>query len=684
MHLRPLLMSFFIFFSAFLIADDKELLKTTDVNRIMSEIFEKHVDKKKMSGTIVGTSFKVYINQFDPQRIYLLESEVNPYINMNETDLNLITTQYSQNLFPAYIKLNETIQRAIKRERIIRTDLINNRRELFNDALSQRHSKAPPYTLFAKTPEELRERVKQSLISFINSERQRYGDLAVQKYEGKLFEEYEENLRYIENPYLYLKDSGEPMSPAAKENAFALRLLKSLASGLDAHTTVYNPAEAFDMRVRLEKGVNGIGINLRETPKGYFIAQLIKDSPAEKNGTLKIQDQLISINGKIVNDLNFNEVMSLLQGNKGDVVQLELVSHQNNKQYNVSLTKEPIILDEDRVKYAAENYGNGIIGIIRLDSFYSSQTGFNAEQDVRDAIAQLEKQGNLRGLIIDLRKNSGGFLTQAVKVAGLFITDGVIVVSKYSNGDQKLYRDMDGKKTYDGPLVVLTSKLTASAAEIVAQSLQDYGVALIVGDERTYGKGTIQSQTVTDEGGGGSYFKVTVGKYYTVSGNTPQLKGVRADIMVPSQFSHENIGEEYLDYSLSQDKIAPVYNDKLQDIDPNLKNWYMKYYMPNLQHKTEFWTNMLPTLRKNSEYRITRNPSYQVFIQGQVRKLPQAMIEDDELEAKIIKPNVPSEDDLQLREAINIVKDMVYLESQSMEHPEGAAAPAAKAHEALR
>lgn len=669
MRLRPLLLTCFIFCASLIYAaEDKELLKTTDVNRIMTEIFDKHVDKKKMSGTIVGTSFKVYINQFDPQRVYLLESEVAPYLNMSDTDLNLITTQYNSNLFPAYIKLNDVIQKAIKRERIIRADLLEDRRNLFNEASNDHNRRYPPYSTFAKTPEELRERVKQSYLAFINSERQRYGDVAVSKYQDKLLDEYEENLRYSENPYLYLKDNGEPMTVSSKENAFALRLLKALASGLDSHTTVYNPSEAFDMRVRLEKGINGIGINLRETPKGYFVAQLIKNSPAEKNGKIHLQDQLLSVNGVKVNDLDFGEVMKLMQGNKGDVVEL-LLAREGASNYKVKLTKEPIILDEDRVKYAAENYGNGIIGIIRLDSFYSSQTGFNSEQDVRDAILQLEKQGNLRGLILDMRKNSGGFLTQAVKVAGLFITDGVIVISKYSNGDQKLYRDMDGKKTYEGPLVILTSKLTASAAEIVAQSLQDYGVAIIVGDERTYGKGTIQSQTVTDEGGG-SYFKVTVGKYYTVSGKTPQLKGVKADILVPSQFSHENIGEEYLDYSLSQDKIEPAYHDTLQDVDPNLKNWYMKYYIPNLQHKTDFWTNMLPSLRKNSEYRITRNPSYQVFIQGQGRPLPSAMIEDDELEAKIVKPNLPSEDDLQLREAINIVKDMVYLESRSMEQPD--------------
>src|SRR5690606_836656 len=163
-----------------------------------------------------------------------------------------------------------------------------------------------------------------------------------------------------------------------------------------------------------------------------------------------------------------------------------------------------------------------IIGKITLNSFYQGDNGVNSENDVRDAIKKLDKMGNLRGLILDLRENSGGFLTQAVKVAGLFITNGVIVVSKYFNGEEHFYRDMDGKVSYTGPLVILTSKATASAAEIVAQALQDYGTALIVGDEHTYGKGTIQSQTVT-ENQGAAFFKVTVGKYYTVSGKTPQI-----------------------------------------------------------------------------------------------------------------------------------------------------------------
>src|SRR5262249_45906772 len=149
-----------------------------------------------------------------------------------------------------------------------------------------------------------------------------------------------------------------------------------------------------------------------------------------------------------------------------------------------------------------------------------------------------------------------------------------------------------------GPLVVLISRATASAAEIVAQALQDYGVAIVVGDEHSYGKGTIQSQTVTDNEGT-SFFKVTVGEYYTVSGNTPQIRGVKSDILVPGILNQEHIGEEYLEDTIKlSDKISPKYQDDLKDIDPELKPWYLRYYIPTIQPKTEFWQKMLPLLKK--------------------------------------------------------------------------------------
>src|SRR5262249_53796114 len=158
------------------------------------------------------------------------------------------------------------------------------------------------------------------------------------------------------------------------------------------------------------------------------------------------------------------------------------------------------------------------------------------------------------GLVLDLRENAGGFLSQAVKVSGIFLSNGIVVISKYSRGDVHFLRNIVGRSYFNGPLVILTSKMSASASEIVAQALQDYGVGIVVGDERTFGKGSIQYQTVTDMSTD-LFFKVTVGKYYTASGRTTQIEGVKTDIVVPTHYAPYHIGERYLEYPLSADKV---------------------------------------------------------------------------------------------------------------------------------
>jgi carboxyl-terminal processing protease len=330
----------------------------------------------------------------------------------------------------------------------------------------------------------------------------------------------------------------------------------------------------------------------------------------------------------------------------------------------VNLVRDEITLNEDRAKYTYENFGNGIIGKITLKSFYQGDKGINSAADVRNAIKELKQKGNLRGLVLDLRDNGGGFLNQAVEVASLFISNGIVVISKYSDGNEHIYRDMDNALFYKGPLVILTSKATASAAEIVAQALQDYGVALVVGDERTYGKGTIQSQTVTDDSAT-SFFKVTVGEYFTVSGQTPQIKGVKADIVVPGRLSEEHIGERYLENAVPGGTIPPQYKDDLKDIDPSLKSWYLRYYYATMQPKIEKWRTMLPTLQKNSQYRIEHNKNYQTFIHH-LKGIPEENSEDnadlDNETAALSKKDFGVED-LQMAETINIIKDMIMLNS---------------------
>lgn len=623
-------------------------LRESDISKIMKEIFSQHVNKKEMTGSIFKAAIRTYLEQFDPDKVYFLEEEVTPYLSMSDDKLREEVSKYESGNYSTFKDLNELVQRVILRARQNRDP--GHLNDLLQGVLKEGF-RPGDFSQFANNLNALSRKQDDDFKEFIAQYAHRYGKASLEQHPQQILAKYDEEKKVKENPYLYLNAEGKEVSMAEKENLFSLHVLKALASSLDSHTRIYNPQEAYDMKVRLEKGFKGVGVILEEDDNGIHIASIIQGSPAAKSGLVQAGDRLVDVNGKSVIGMDFDEVMNHIRNLNDNVLDLTLM-RDNAKMFKVSLKKDSIILDESRIKIASEKYGNGIIGIIKLDSFYQGDKGLSAEKDVREAIAELDKQ-NLRGLILDLRDNNGGFLTQAVKIGGLFITNGIIVISKYSSGDEKFYRDMDGKQAYKGPLLVLVSRETASAAEIVAQALQDYGVALVVGDDHTYGKGTIQSQTVTDKQNSTSYFKVTVGKYYTVSGKTPQVKGVISDVVIPGPLESQQIGEEYLEYALSQDTIPSAYSDKLNDVDPNLKDWYLKYYTPTLQTKEREWRAYLPNLKKNSEYRQEHNKDYQNLLKEE-RGEPSEPVSD-----------TANLSDFQLDEAKNVLKDMIYFDSKS-------------------
>lgn len=648
------------------LAFGQELLKNEDVSKVMTQIFSQHVAQKEISSDILKHSFNVYIDQFDPLRLYLLQSEVDPYLNISDAQMQKLIAQYKNNDFSAFNQLNDVIQKAIFRARAIRKELENNSDLLFASATSATDDKADWENAdlklaFAKDTTELKRRTEKNIVSFIQGEKRRFGAERIEKRPQDTLTILNRYLKGQEDAYLYIDPQGQPLGDKQKENLFILHILKALASSLDAHTTFYDNTEAYDMKVRLEKAFEGIGVVLEQKPGGaVVIAKLMDGGPAAKSGQLLINDQIEAIDGKSLKDVSLNQVMEMIRGQNGSSVSLKV--DRGNKTFDLSLKREPIALNDDRVDVSYEQFGDGIIGKITLHAFYQGEKGITSENDLRNALQELSKKGHLRGLILDLRDNSGGFLTQAVKVVGMFISNGVVVISKYSDGREHFYRDMEGRESYTGPLVVLVSRATASAAEIVAQALQDYGVAVVVGDEQTYGKGTIQSQTVTDEQAA-SYFKVTVGKYYTVSGKTPQIQGVKSDIVVPGAYSQEKIGEKYLEYALGADRITPEYKDDLSDVDPGLRPWYMRYYIPTLQPKVDEWRSLIPTLQKNSGYRIAHNKNYQAYIR-QLKGLPPEK-EDAVDEELASNGKIDFTDDFQMDEAVNIVKDMVVLEGRA-------------------
>lgn len=653
-----LLLFFFVKISPLASAVDS--LKVDDIPRVMERLFNFHIEARDYNPTIVRRAMKIYVEQFDPEKIYLLEEEAAPYLNLSEKKATEILSRLQRKDYSDFFALNQTLQKAVYRAQQLRKvaaeDLIR------EDAMKNSSSGSPAQ--FARSEKELMERQKNRLARFYFYHQAR-SRLNTYERKQKVVALFERKVRRQENNYLFLSADGVSMPKERIEHLMTLRVVKSLAKSLDTHTSFFSPEEAYEMRLNLEKQFEGVGVVLSEGVDGVMIAELIKGSPADQSGQIQVNDLLVEIDGKQTSQISFEEVLDILKKkDKGEIIlgfKRADLQTQNEQAFKVALKKQPIVMNEERIQTSFERSGNGIIGKITLHSFYETSDGMSSEKDIKEAIRSFRQQGELKGLVLDLRENSGGFLSQAVKVAGLFVSNGVIVISKYGKGEVNYLRNIVGRSLFNGPLVVLTSKMSASAAEIVAQALQDYGVGLVVGDERTFGKGSIQYQTLTDERAD-LFFKVTVGRYYTVSGKSTQIHGVIADIVVPTQYAPYKIGERYLEYPLPADQIEAAFNDPLSDLDERTRYIFQKRYMPYLQRPVSFWKKQLPLLKKNSAQRIAQNPDYQAFLQKQEKV--RARLQD-------LPPNTLDEnaqfgiEDIQMNEAVHIVKDMIQIEAQN-------------------
>lgn len=636
---------FFFFLVVFPAYGQDTLLKSQDVRSIMDQLFEYHIDKKEISDVILERSLKIYVDQFDPSHAYLLDEEVAPYTLPNRNTLQFIMSGYTKDDYEIYFSLNTLFQKSIERARQWRIHWAQNPKKLIA-AAEQWKSESEPEKSFARTKKDLERRHYDRFIGLLAFQIKQLKSSSYEGKEKKLIALCEKQIALIENGYLGLNDQNLPISQPKLQHEIVLRVLKSLAQSLDAHTTYFSPDEAYALKVQLEKGMCGIGVVLREGMEGIAIHELIKGGPAEKGGHLQIGDTIVEVDGIPVQAASFRHVLEIMRGKDGSKIILGILRHhgQTSDFLRVELVRSKIVLDNKRVDVEAEPFGDGIIGKITLHSFYEGSDGVSSEKDLKEAIDHLRLQGPLYGLVLDMRDNGGGFLSQAVRVSGLFISSGVVVISKYSDGSLKYYRVLDGAPYYEGPLVTLLSRGSASATEIVAQTLKDYGLTVIVGDEQTFGKGSIQHQTVTNDRTN-SFFKVTIGKYYTVSGKSTQLDGVKADILIPSAYQFEELGEAYLEFPLASDSLNPAFEDPLTDVEPFMRNWFSKYYVPTLQKRQENWTALIPQLQANSQRRISGNQNYQLFLK------------------KMKKEGTESQygsNDLQMEESVNVVKDMIF------------------------
>ncbi|MFM7109433.1 MAG: carboxy terminal-processing peptidase, partial [Planctomycetaceae bacterium] len=358
--------------------------------------------------------------------------------------------------------------------------------------------------------------------------------------------------------------------------------LSSLTSSFDPHTSFMSPGtlENFEISMRLQ--LDGIGAQLKSDDGYTTIVELTPGGAAEKDGRLKAKDRVVGVgqgtDGEIVDtvDMNLNEVVKMIRGKRGTVVRLKVIPAGETAPKVYDITRAKIELKDAEARGEVLEHGrkpDGTpwrIGFINLPSFYMDMAGAqkgdadfkSPTRDVRRILDDFRGKG-VDGVVLDLRTNGGGSLPEAINLTGLFIDRGPVVQVKDAGKHVRSYDDSEAGTAWDGPLVVLTSKFSASASEILAGAIQDYRRGLIVGDEATHGKGTVQSmmdlgqqlfQRFANRPSLGS-IKITMNQFYRPSGASTQMEGVKSDVVLPSLTTHLPVGERDLDHAIPFDRV---------------------------------------------------------------------------------------------------------------------------------
>ena len=358
--------------------------------------------------------------------------------------------------------------------------------------------------------------------------------------------------------------------------------LSALAQAYDPHSEYLSPSDLENFQISMKLSLVGVGAVLSSEDGYAKVKEIVPGGPADRDGRLGVSDRIAAVaqgdeEFEDVVDMKLDKVVEKIRGRKGTVVRLLVIpsdATDPSKRKIIDIRRDEVKLKDQEAKAEVLDLGEqggrpARIGWITLPSFYANMenrgTPKSTTQDVTSLLARLKREG-IQGLIIDLRRDGGGSLEEAINLTGLFIPKGPVVQAKDSNGKITVSQDTNPDVTYSGPLMVLTNRLSASASEIFAAALQDYGRAVVLGDERTFGKGTVQ--TVLDLGRLMSPFslgtadagalKLTIQKFYRVRGGSTQLNGVESDIILPSLTDNSEIGEGSLKNRLAYDEVAPV------------------------------------------------------------------------------------------------------------------------------
>jgi len=544
----------------------------TTAAALLSELQTKHYSAVQIDDNFSSTLFDSYLDTLDGAHLYFLKDDVDRLSNYRYT---LDDTLENGDVEAGFDIYNLYYKRVIERL-IYAIDRIENhipQMDFTIDEYIELDRKDIPYaSSVAELDEVWRLRMKNSVLSL--------------KLTGDDNDEIKEKLakRYRNRLSQLLKTNDKDIFQA---------YLSNVAKTVDPHTGYFSPRDSENFNMGLSLSLQGIGAQLTTEDEYTKVVELIKGGPAERGAELKQGDRIIAIGQGLDGDLQdvvgmrLDDVVAQIRGEKGTVVRLNVISADAVSETSasiVSITRDTVKLEDQsagkeviELSYEGSDYK---IGVINLPTFYfdfeaaaRGEAGFKSStRDVHVLLDELEEEG-VDAVVVDLRNNGGGSLSEANQLVGLFIETGATVQIRYSgirNGFTRSFGDNDPEVAYDGPLAVLVNRTSASASEIFAGAIQDYQRGLVLGGQ-TFGKGTVQEIIPMDYG----QVKLTRSKFYRISGASTQHRGVIPDIEFPDFYdAYDNIGESNLDGALPWDTVRPVEYRPYQPIQallPELK-----------------------------------------------------------------------------------------------------------------
>ena len=346
--------------------------------------------------------------------------------------------------------------------------------------------------------------------------------------------------------------------------------INSFVLQFDPHTNYFNPDDKDRFDMSMSGKFEGIGARLSKRDQAIKVVDIIVGGPLWRDQLMEVGDEIQLVrqeDGDAVDirAMRLDDAIKLIKGPKGSMVYLTVKKVDGNIE-TIPVKRDLVVLEESYARSTVINRQDQKYGLIHLPKFYVDFKSYkerNAAHDVEQEVINLKEAG-VGGLIIDLRNNGGGSLQTVVDIAGLFIDEGPIVQVKSTVSKTEVLRDRDGKTLWNGPMVILVNKLSASASEIFAAAMQDYERAIVIGSEQTFGKGTVQNVVDLNRFLSNSTYgnlgalKITTDKFYRINGGSTQLEGVKSDVITPDRYRYVDVGERDEDNPMRWDRISPL------------------------------------------------------------------------------------------------------------------------------